>query len=267
MLALVDGTRIGRVVRHLRRRLGWRQVDLAAEARVSQSVVSRIERGRLELVGLPALQRVLAALDARLILDISWRGGLLDRVLDERHAALVERVTALLRASGWEVQVEVSFSHFGERGSFDVLAWHAATRSLVAIEVKSELTSIEATLRAFDVKRRLASTVARERFGWDPASVSCLLVLPDDSTVRRRITQHAGTFASAFPTPGSRVRGWLRRPTESINAVWLSSPSHGVTGKRPARTPHRVRLAKSLPPGRQATTRRESAASGPSRPA
>ena len=191
---------------------------------------------------------------------MSWRGGLLDRILDERHAALVERVTALLRASGWEVRVEVSFSHFGERGSFDVLAWHAATRSLVAIEVKSELTAIEATLRAFDIKRRLAGVIARERFGWDPASVSCLLVLPEDSTVRRRIAEHAGTFASAFPTPGSKVRGWLRRPVGSINAVWLSSASQVVTRKRRPLTPHRVRRPNPQPPGRQATTRRESAA-------
>ena len=252
----MDGIRIGRIVRELRRRLGWRQVDLAAEARVSQSAVSRIERGRLRLVSLETLREVLAALDARLILDVSWRGGLLDRVLDERHARLVERVTTLLRASGWEVAVEVSFSHFGERGSFDVLAWHASTRSLVAIEVKSELTGIEATLRAFDIKRRLAVVIARERFGWDPASLSCLLVLPEDSTVRRRIAEHAGTFASAFPTPGAKVRSWLRRPAGSINAVWLSSASQVVTRTRRPVTPHRVRRPNLPPAGRSATTRR-----------
>lgn len=110
-----------------------------------------------------------------------------------------------------------------------MLAWHAATRSLVAIEVKSELTAIEATLRAFDIKRRLAAVVAREQFGGDPTSVSCLLVLPEDSTVPRRITEHAVTFASAFPTPGAQVRCWPRRPVESIDAVWLSSASPVMT--------------------------------------
>jgi transcriptional regulator with XRE-family HTH domain len=263
----MDGIRIGRIVRALRRRLGWRQVDLAARARVSQSIVSRIERGRIEAVGLPALQRVLAALEARLILDVSWRGGLLDRVLDERHAMLVERVTALLRASGWEVAVEVSFSHFGERGSFDILAWHAATRSLVAIEVKGVLTAIEATLRAFDVKRRLAASVARERFGWDPATVSCLLVLPEDSIVRRRIADHATTFAATFPTPGSRVRGWLRQPSARINALWILSGSHLMTRTPRRSTAHRVRRAKSPPPRRPVTTRRDSTLPGAALPA
>lgn len=255
----MDFVRLGRIVRQLRRRLGWRQIDLAAAARVSQTLVSRIERGHLDFVSLPAIQRVLAALDARLILDVSWRGGMLDRLLDERHAALVERVTALLSASGWDVRVEVSFSHFGERGSFDILAWHAATRSLVAIEVKSELTAIELTLRQFDVKRRLATIVARERFGWDPATVSSLLVMPEDSSARRRIGEHGATFAAAFPTPGGSVRRWLREPAGSISAAWLLSPSRAATAKRTPATAHRVRLANRPPPSRAASARRAGA--------
>jgi len=45
----------------------------------------------------------------------------LDRLIDERHAALLGQTVQLFRGAGWEVDVEVSFSIFGERGSLDVL--------------------------------------------------------------------------------------------------------------------------------------------------
>jgi hypothetical protein len=40
----------------------------------------------------------------------------------------------------------VTFSIYGERGSIDLLAWHSETRTLLVVELKSELTSIEETL-------------------------------------------------------------------------------------------------------------------------
>ena len=243
----MDDRRIGLSIRALRRRLGWRQEDLAAAAGVSQSIVSRIERGHLEHVSLPALRLIIAALDARLVLDVQWRGGMLDRLLDERHAHLVERVAYILRNAGWEVRVEVSFALFGERGSIDFLAWHAATRSLVAIEVKSELTALEVTLRQLSVRNRVAITVARAQFGWDSASLSCLLVLPESSTARRRFAEHSSTFASMLPTPGSAVRGWLRRPHGRIGAAWFLSDRRLATGRRKPLTPHRIRVRRPAP--------------------
>ena len=48
----VDDQRIGRVVRALRRRLGWRQADLAEKAGCSQATVSETERGHLPEVRL-----------------------------------------------------------------------------------------------------------------------------------------------------------------------------------------------------------------------
>ena len=47
---LMDSIRLGRGIRALRHRRGWRQEDLAAAAGVSQSEVSRIELGQLEAV-------------------------------------------------------------------------------------------------------------------------------------------------------------------------------------------------------------------------
>ena len=167
----MDDVRTGSRVRALRQRLGWRQVDLAAKAGVSQDVVSRIERGRFEGMPLRDLRRVVAALEAELVVAVRWRGGDLDRLMDEGHAHLVGRALDTLRAAGWEVRAEVSFSVYGERGSIDILTWHPPTRSLLVIEVKTAIVSIEETVRKHDQKTRLASRVGAESFGWRPIQV------------------------------------------------------------------------------------------------
>src|SRR5688572_5166515 len=133
----MDGQRVGRIVRALRRRRGWRQMDLAAQASCSQAEISLVERGHLR--SLVLAERILAALDAHLVLDVRWRGGALDRLLDEDHATLVATVARRLAAAGWEVQVEVTYSHFGERGSFDVLAFMPSVGIVLVIEVKTYL--------------------------------------------------------------------------------------------------------------------------------
>jgi hypothetical protein len=85
------------------------------------------------------LRRVLAALDAWLVAEVRWRGAALDRLLDEDHATIVALVVSLLTAYGWETRVELTYSEFGERGSFDILAWHAPSRTLLVIEIKTDL--------------------------------------------------------------------------------------------------------------------------------
>ena len=85
----MDDRRVGLVIRALRRRRGMRQTDLALAARVSQSVISRVERGHLATLSTNTVRSILSALDARGEWDIRWRGGELDRLIDEAHAALV----------------------------------------------------------------------------------------------------------------------------------------------------------------------------------
>jgi transcriptional regulator with XRE-family HTH domain len=98
----MDDRRFGSLVRELRRRLGWRQADLAERAGVSQQTVSEIERGRLRDKAVGTVRSTVAALDARAEFQLLWRGGGADRLLDRVHAALVERVVAVLRSLGWE---------------------------------------------------------------------------------------------------------------------------------------------------------------------
>lgn len=118
----------------------------------------------------------------------------------------------MLQAAGWEVAPEVSFSVYGERGSIVLLAWHPGTRTLLVIELKSELTSIEETLRRHDTKVRLAGPIGLERFGWRAAGVARLLVVEEGRTARRHVEQHRGLFARIYPNRNVAVRAWLRSP-------------------------------------------------------
>jgi transcriptional regulator with XRE-family HTH domain len=244
--AHVDDQRVGRIVRALRRRLGWRQVDLAHAAGCSQTMVSLVERGRLELVPLRVLRRIMAALDATLVLEARWRAGALERLLDADHAALVGQLAELLRRAGWTVEVEVTYSEYGERGSYDILAFHTEAGAVLVVEVKTDLASVEGTLRKVDEKSRLAAKVAGERFGWPVRAVSRLLVMPELSTLRRRVARHEHIFGRAFPGRGAEVRRWLRDPDGRLAGLWFLSPSRGATHVK--RLGGRERVRRPSPP-------------------
>ncbi len=223
---------IGRSIRVLRQRKRWRQVDLAVKVGIGQAAVSGAERGELGAVSVATLERVVAALDAELVVYVRWRGGDLDRLLDAAHADLVERVAALLRRLGWAVHLEVTFAEYGERGSIDILAWHPEARIVLVVEVKSELTAIEETLRRHDVKVRLAPKVTFDRFGVRPVTVGRLLVLPRTRAARSRLALHATTFDSTYPSRGRDVTRWLAKPAGPMAGVILIEPSRSARRQR-----------------------------------
>jgi len=209
----VDRWRFGRVIRALRQRHGWRQIDLADRARVSRSVIGRIERGEVLRVAWADLVVVAEAVGSRLDLDIRWQGEGIDRLLDERHAATVDATLALLRDLGWEAEVEVSFAIFGERGSIDIVGRHPQTGMLAVIEIKASVGDANQTVIGVDRKARLAPKIAAER-GWPCRAVARFLVIADGSTARDRVRRHAALFDTAFPTSSRVCRAWLRNPVE-----------------------------------------------------
>jgi transcriptional regulator with XRE-family HTH domain len=215
----VHPIRIGRIVRTLRRRLRWRQLDVAHRAGVSQQLVSLIETGQMRRVSIDTLERVLACLEIELDFMARWRGGEIDRLLDEDHAALVAATADRLTRSGWQVEVEVTYAIGRERGSIDLMAYHHRLAALLIGEIKSDVTAAEATLRKHDEKVRLGAQIARERFGWSATSVSRLLVVPESTTSRRRIERHAALFDRAYPLRGRAVQVWLLEPAMGRSAL------------------------------------------------
>jgi len=242
----VDGLRVGRSIRALRIRRGWRQADLAKASDVARSVISRIELGAIGSTHLQSVVSVCAALGADLEVRVRWQGEGLDRLLDQAHSSLVERFVDMVRSAGWEVAVEATFNVYGERGSVDVLAWHSATRSLLIGEIKSVVADAQGTFAPLDRKVRHGARIARDR-DWDPATISSALVVRDGSTNRRRIADLGSTFEAALPARGTEFRRWLRAPSGRIAALIYLPDAQQKGTRRPGRSWQRVSRPRHRP--------------------
>jgi transcriptional regulator with XRE-family HTH domain len=248
---VMDDLAVGRLLRTVRVRRGWRQEDLARAAGVSRQTVSRVELGRLDGVPLGSLRRVFTAVDVRVSIAPRGVGAELPRLADAHHAAMHEDMARLFVAfDEWVAVPEVTFSVYGERGSIDILAWHERSRSLLVIELKTELADLQETVSTLDRKVRLATKIARER-GWEPASVSTWLVIADGRHNRRSVDRHVAFLRSRFPADGHAVMRWLRRPVSRVEALsFLSSARSTSTGQRlaPLRRVRRSRIRSAAAP-------------------
>lgn len=214
-------TNVPAALRALRKRRRWRQHDLGVRAGLSRDPVSRLERGRLAGVTIGSLDALATAVGATLVVDLRWQGADLDRLIDRQHAALQETVARRLTRSGWMVRAEVSFNHYGDRGSCDLVAWHPREAIVLIVEVKSRLGNIQETLHRLDTKARLGHILAQQ-LGWPrPSSVARALVLREHGVTRRQLQRHASLFAS-YAIRGRSAVGWLQRPVAGHAALlWL----------------------------------------------
>lgn len=220
---------LGKVVRAVRHRLGWRQVDLARRAGVSRRLISKLERQGPAGFTVRTLRKICEPLNIDVHVYGRWRGGELDRLLDAGHAALQAAFTSLLQATGWEFRIEATFSRYGERGSIDILAFHPASRTLLVVEIKTMIADVQGLLRPIDVKVRLAREVAQE-YGWNPRTVVACLVVSDETTARRRVATHDVLF-SRFSLRGWAARRWLRTVEGTPSGVLLFlNPPNGSPG-------------------------------------
>lgn len=227
----------------MRLKRGWRQVDLAAKAGVSQATVWRVESGQIPEMTLAVLRRLAAVLEIRLELLPRGRGAELDRVLSARHSALHESVARALAHDfpDWMMASEVSFSIWGERGVIDLLLWHPGRRALLIIEFKTELVDVGALLGTMDRRRRLARQIVKDR-GWYPRTVSTWVIVAASRTNARRIAEHRTVLRTAFPAVGREMRRWLRDPVGSIAGLstWTEPSGRRLAPTRRVRgTPKR----------------------------
>jgi transcriptional regulator with XRE-family HTH domain len=239
----MDDLAIGRLFRQLRIRVGWRQDDVADRAGISRAAYSEIERGMIDRVPLGKLRGVAKVLEVRLDLAATWRGAAIDVVRSARHAAMAERVTRTLIDAGWEVRPEVSFNHFGERGVVDLVAWDAASMTLLLVELKTELADVPGLLAVTDRRRRLAATIAAP-FGWQPRAVAQWVVVAASRTNERRLAAHRSLIRAALPGDGRLVAGWLVKPAGRLAALSFLPDSSGTSASRSAAPILRVRAAR-----------------------
>jgi len=208
--------------------------------------VSDLERGRLSVLRVGAVRSLVGAFGLSFEAGIRGLGAEMDRVLDERHAALMGACATWLTGCAWRSQPEVTYSQWGERGSIDLLAWHESSRYLLVVEIKTELASVEETLRKHDEKVRLAPAIASQ-LGWPGSSVGRLLVFPDDRTQRRRIAAQASIMDRSYPMRGPAVRAWCKAPSGPCSGLlFLTNAAPGRLMVGPGRR-ERIRRPASRP--------------------
>ena len=238
---------MGTSLRAIRQRKRLRQVDVAARAGTSPTMVARVERGAIANVPLGVIRRIANALDARLALNVRWHGGDFDRLISTRHAGMHEVMARVFRdLGGWVAEPEVSFSVYGERGVIDIVAWHPDGRQLLVIELKTELVDVNELLATLDRKRRLAGRIARDR-AWQPTAISSWVVLADGRSNRRAVSNHSAVLRAKLPVDGRTIRGWLQSPVGRVDALSFLPSNHGATLRRDFAPIKRVNRASRRP--------------------
>ena len=241
----MDDQRIGAAVRRLRIDRRLRQVDLGALAGVPRTAVVAVEAGRLEEVSFGHVRKVAKALGGRFEGQFLWRGGELDRLLNRGHAHMHEALLRWLSEfRGWIALPEVSFSIDGERGVVDVVAWHAGTRSLLLIELKTRIVDISDLMATMDIRRRVAYRIAAAH-GWDPATVSIWVVVAPARTNERVLAEHKTVLRAKFPADGRSMRRWLAAPDGPVSGLSFLPQVRVGDLRREISTPRRLRARRA----------------------
>lgn len=222
-----EDVRLGQLLRAVRRRSGLTQADLVRLAGVPRNDLIDVEAGRATDVKLGRIRQLFAATGGRARLGAWWNGAAADRLLDERHAALVERALAVFSRFDWQTSVEVTFNDWGERGSIDLFAAHQESQVACVCEIKSVFGSLEATNRSLDIKVRLAPKLSAATFGWRPAALGRLLIVPANDTIRRAVARHQLTMTALYPARTREVRAWIRQPRGPLSGVWFLAEASG----------------------------------------
>ena len=237
----MDDQRVGSSLRALRIRRRLRQVDVAAAAGIPRGAVMRIEAGRLDDVSFGQVRRMARVLDARFEGLLRWRGDDLDRLVNRGHALMHEAAFRWLNEiGGWFALPEVSFARNGERGVIDIVAWHAASRIMLVIELKTRIVDINDLMATMDVRRRVAWQIGEEH-GWDPVAVGVWVVVAPARSNARALADHATVLRAKFPADGRSMRRWLSKPTGEISGLsFMPQVRVSDLGRDPT-TPRRVR--------------------------
>lgn len=235
----MDISRAGRALRAIRRHRGWTLERAAAEARTSVTSAWRIEAGRVNSAR--ALDAYARGLGAQVDVYVRWHHGDLDRIVSGRHSAMHEHVARIWEQHpAWAAVPEVTFAHFGERGVVDWVAWHAATGTLLIVELKSEIVDVNDLLGSMNRRVRLARTIA-EPYGWAPRQVAAWVAVEDTRTNRRHLARHATVLRAAFPEDGHALRPWLDRPARPLRCLSFLTTSQPEKERQASAARNRTR--------------------------
>lgn len=239
----MDDTKVGNVIRAIRMKARKTQAEVAGLAAVRVSDVSHLERGIVDEMTLGVIRQIVRALEARMELLPRWQRVELDRLTNAAHGALQAAVVRLFeRLPGWVAVAEVTYSIFGERGAIDILAWHAATRTVLIIELKTLLVEAAELTRKMDERQRLASRIAADR-GWDPVTVATWVIFTDTRSNRRDVDANKIVLRKLAAIDGRAMRSWLRSPNRPVAALSFWPEPKAVIQRRVRRSRAEIEAA------------------------
>lgn len=194
--------RIGTAVREARRALGLRQRDVAERAGMTQSHVSRIERGLEPGTPLSTYCALAAALDVQLAAFIEARpGASLPRDLE--HLTRQQVLITTSGPGGWDGEPEVRVEiEGGQVRSIDVLLTRPTRRECAVTEIWDLMPDVGDAMRGLEAK----IAAMRTRLGpeWH---VSGLLVIRATKRNRELVRRFGALFRARYPASSA---AWLR---------------------------------------------------------
>jgi len=178
---------IGDQLRAARHLLGLTQKQVATALGISQSDVSRRERGRAPRLTGQALARHAAAVGLKPSIKLWPVGG---GVRDEAQARYVARFLARVGAA-WKVLLEAPIPIAGDRRAVDILL--IAGRTRIAVEVITRLADLQAQVRAAQLKAR------------DIGATRLVMVVAGTHANRDALRAVRSTLVSSFELDARRV--------------------------------------------------------------
>lgn len=215
--------RLGTDVRSARLRRRLTQAQLGARVGLSQSAISRAERGRGGGLTLDAWQRIAIALG--IPLRIQYQRDHLAETADAGHLAMQELVLRLGRAVGYRGLVELPTKPAEPWRSIDVALVDDPHRGLVVVECWNTVGDVGAAARTSARKLAEAEDIATARWGEDPHRVGLLWIVSATARNRALVARYPEVFAARFP--GSSHGWWLALATGALppfepGLVWSS---------------------------------------------
>jgi transcriptional regulator with XRE-family HTH domain len=214
---------VGRLVRDGRLLARLSQQELAARSRVTQSRISRIERGRCPTVRYAEVDRLFVTLGVRYRIDASLATAA-PFVRDAVHIRCATYAQRRLEADGWLVRREVRVGDGRHIGWIDLVAFHPLARVLLVIEIKTELRDLGAIERSLNGYLRDVRAVASS-FGWRPRAMSPVLLVLTTATNDEAIRANRAVLDAAFPGRAADLRRLVSgRPTDRERFIATIDP-------------------------------------------
>ena len=216
-------SRLGIGLGEARRAAAFRQADVSSAAGVSQSWVSRVERGAGHTASIETWAAVAAASGARFVCFLEELPGA-TRPRDYEHLRRQQLIASIAARGGWRATAERPVDPSWQRGrSIDVLLERRTLHEVAVVEVVDWFDDVGAAWRGLDAKvaRVTRDRASVELVGGPRTSAAGLLVIRGTRRNRLLVREFAVLFRTPFqhdPGLGSQLSGSPTDPCQGSPA-------------------------------------------------